>query len=537
MNRHLFIRIVCMALAVSLSVAPGFAARVWDGGGDGVSWGDGDNWNPDGVPSAEDVSIGAVSVDLGGVTRSVGFVNVNLNGSTLSNGLLDFVNAFNPGSFIASNANLSAVDVSFMLTQSNVLVNTLWSQSAGALLVMKGSMTIIGGDYDRANVHGIIGDASWGPASMTFNGGLNTHQLGKIRINAPDAAFGTVNPTYTATFTVEGDASIRASANSGQDALAVGTVGTAAGILNLTQGQLRLDNGIVFGSNAVLNTGTTGRREIFFQGADSGVAISNFMTSAANFDGEGLTLIYRPESATDSPYEVGGTDQGAVLSGFHDNYSLDHLVLNFPGGGKTMQLIDANNNDGQAGNEAFYVDAISITNNHTIDLNGRNLYYKKLTVSGGSLTVNNGTLTQVTGANLESVAPYAHQDGGGVETALYGGPTLTLAVPSDYGTVIVSNAPNGGDLFLRLDVSGTVGDINTLAAEIGAQLWDGDLLLDYSGTGDGNNLFFDWSFAHRNVTVNSIFASAIPEPSVAVLTGLALLGLLRRRGSRDSVGQ
>jgi hypothetical protein len=117
---------------------------------------------------------------------------------------------------------------------------------------------------------------------------------------------------------------------------------------------------------------------------------------------------------------------------------------------------------------------------------------------------------------------------------MYGGPTLTLTNPSDYGTVIVTNAPAAGDLFIRLNVSGNQSDINALAADIGANQVNGDLVLDYSRKPDGNNQFFDWSFAYRNVTVNSVLASAIPEPSsVALMLGTMLGALFIRRSRRS----
>jgi hypothetical protein len=274
------------------------------------------------------------------------------------------------------------------------------------------------------------------------------------------------------------------------------------------------------------------------EGFVAGDYLRNTLTSARAFDGEGLSVKINAEN-NGYQYEVSGRDLGTNFAGFHDNYSIDQLtgaLRNSFHNNPNVQLTDTADNDLLPGNEALYVDKITLdptlnSGGFEFRTGGRNIYYKKLVTNGKTYSVTGGgSLQQVKGADLMSTAPYAHMPD--VQTATYGGPTLTLTNPSDYGTVIVTGAPNGGDLFVRLDVSGDATNITALASEIGANLVDGDLVLDYSRRPDGNNQFFDWSFAYRNVTVESILASAIPEPSTLLM--VALVGGILLRRTRQS---
>jgi hypothetical protein len=445
---------------------------------------------------------------------------VLLDNSTLSGGTFTFNEA---GSLAATNvlfsSNLSITHLPPAMTLYNVTYN---NNTANGWIVGQGgtfnTLSIIGGSVSRgpsSNLE-LRPDASSRTATLLIDGG--DHDIGQARFGSGNGALGQSIATIK-------NATVRFSNGAGA-AWGGGGLGavTSATTVNLENSTNRMDFGLILASNLTLNVKNS---TLDFRTAAPS-SVDNLMTNSAKFDGEGLTLSMRPENVNLS-YEVAGTDKGGVFAGFHDNYSLDKINFGNPSfNSATTTLVDVRNNKGTAGNEALYVDAINLSGKMTFDLGGRNVYYKKLTMNTFAFTVNNGTLTQVKGADLLSAAPFAHQD---ADVAIYGGPALTLASPSDYGTVIVSNAPNGGDLFIRLNVSGSAGDINTLASEIGAVLVDGDLRLDYNGRPDGNNQFFDWSFAYRNVTVNSIFASAIPEPSsvMLLLSAAGSLIVLRRR--------
>lgn len=53
-----------------ISYGTGCGQKTWDGGGDGVNWESGNNWNPDGVPSSDDnvFVTGSVNVDINATT-------------------------------------------------------------------------------------------------------------------------------------------------------------------------------------------------------------------------------------------------------------------------------------------------------------------------------------------------------------------------------------------------------------------------------------------------------------------------------------
>lgn len=70
MNRLEYGVVVALALVCSAAEAPGqvILSRDWDGGAGTMMWGDGNNWNPNGVPSNVIVSIGNLPAAVGDTT-------------------------------------------------------------------------------------------------------------------------------------------------------------------------------------------------------------------------------------------------------------------------------------------------------------------------------------------------------------------------------------------------------------------------------------------------------------------------------------
>jgi hypothetical protein len=166
-----------------------------------------------------------------------------------------------------------------------------------------------------------------------------------------------------------------------------------------------------------------------------------------------------------------------------------------------LTLEDNRDNSPGAGSEAIYTDLIAVYSNVTIVDGGLKIYYKSLfTTNGHSIT--GGTLVQVTGAVL-SVADfiYAPDQAG---TVNYLG--ATLSVSNDYGTVFVSGVPSNRPVQILMDVSGPPQDIAALKTELGASGTGGEfnLRIPFPGVANGEDLFFDWSFSHRNVTLNRL---------------------------------
>ena len=539
--RNMLVVVVAGLLFGAASI---YAATVtWDGGGDGTNWINGVNWDTDTVPvsNVDDVTINGATlpVNLNATTRNLQSRIVILNNSTLTNGTMHFAEV--GGSVTASNvtfANSFTIDnvarnMSFVnSTYFDNTFNQTWSFGNNA---NSGGLTIIGGNVQANRTQLLLAPAGSPTQTSTLliNGGSSQYHTFQIT-EFGFASF--ANGTSVAIFTNTG-VRITSSGSWGG-----GNAGSST-LVNLYNSTVRLDDGINLRTNLVLRTQNS---SIILNTGQNGLrGLNNLMTSASKFDGEGLTINATTEQTNHPMLEVAGRVpvSGVTLSQFHDNYSIDHLIFGSVDVSHTtprLYLKDNVDNDGVPGAEALFTDKITYSTNlfnntFTLKTGGLNIYYKKLVTNGKSVNVvDGGQLIQVTGANLESVAPYTWKDGGDAAVAMYGGPTLTLTNPSDYGTVIVTNAPAAGDLFIRLNVSGNQSDINALAADIGANQVNGDLVLDYSRKPDGNNQFFDWSFAYRNVTVNSVLASAIPEPSsVALMLGTMLGALFIRRSRRS----
>jgi len=90
------------------------------------------------------------------------------------------------------------------------------------------------------------------------------------------------------------------------------------------------------------------------------------------------------------PFEVAGTDKGASLPGFTNNFVLGNLKL---GAGSWLKLLDNSDNNGVSDAEALYVSNLELDPGAKLDLNGFHLYYQHLTNNGGSFE--NGSPQQV----------------------------------------------------------------------------------------------------------------------------------------------
>lgn len=102
-----------------------------------------------------------------------------------------------------------------------------------------------------------------------------------------------------------------------------------------------------------------------------------------------LTLSFERINYYD-PFEVAGTDRGASLPGFTNNFVLGNLKL---GAGSWLRLLDNSDNNGVSDAEALYVSNLELGSGATLDLNNLHLYYQHLTNNGGSFV--NGSPQQV----------------------------------------------------------------------------------------------------------------------------------------------
>ncbi len=171
------------------------ATRTWDGSGDGSSWFDSDNWNPDGHPAAYDqitVSNAAVSasgdvtVEYGGAsgTYATGSITLTGSGTTAS---IRGLSARDGGTVdVLDGADLTAYDDLWMSDSSEVLVRGSGSYLQGVALYTAGAAELlVEGGGEVHSYHGHIGysgqtsrvDVSSG-GSFSIRDDLRVGQLG-----------------------------------------------------------------------------------------------------------------------------------------------------------------------------------------------------------------------------------------------------------------------------------------------------------------------------------------------------------------------
>jgi hypothetical protein len=99
-----------------------------------------------------------------------------------------------------------------------------------------------------------------------------------------------------------------------------------------------------------------------------------------------------------SKCEVPGKDICAVTTGFESNFALGTLRVGDVNVGKVRLYDDFDNQPDREGSQALYVENLILSPGSTLDLNGYNLYYQNFTDLGGTIILNGGRLTQVTGS-------------------------------------------------------------------------------------------------------------------------------------------
>jgi hypothetical protein len=94
--------------------------------------------------------------------------------------------------------------------------------------------------------------------------------------------------------------------------------------------------------------------------------------------------------------EVAGLDQGAVMEGFSQNFSLGTLTLGGTQIGRARLMDAFDNRLNGIDNEAIYVQTLNLSAGAFLDLNGYNLYYQTALIDPTArIDFNGGRLVQV----------------------------------------------------------------------------------------------------------------------------------------------
>jgi hypothetical protein len=525
-------RLLHVAGAVFLMAASAAMAQkttAWSGAGDGL-WSTAANWT-NGVPAngvADVVKIigtesspYTVNLNGGGTTPNVKDNITTINYATITNGTLDWDNT---GSLMATNVTFTDNAKVYRLGTSVTLSNVIYNNGANNFGISGGNGThrYFGG-YLRMRGLKTAPAYGWGTLQTIFMEGYagpagKWHEPAYVEIGFATADNGQSFLILKDTRINAGYGYIGWNGDASQ--------GTGQSTLRMTNSLLRISGRINFNTNAIFMA-TASDLELSAGGGVVTDGLRNRMTNAASFDGEGLTVWGLAENPG-MTYEVSGVDTGAVFAGFHDNYSIDQLKFGLRNMYHTTPKIVFTNvydNNIQPGNEALYVDLITEVDNtdkvgvdptFTLDLGGLNIYYKKYvnSVTNVPVSIINGSLIQVTGATMMAASPFVHAPEGAQR---YAKGAAALSVNSDYGTAIVGGFATGDDAYLDLTVSGNTSDINALRSELGGSGSGTKISLFFDGVGVGGDLFFDWNFSHRSVTLVSFTAVSAPLGTIMTI--------------------
>jgi autotransporter-associated beta strand protein len=557
-NSRLFAPLITVLVSSLATSQISAATFTWDGGGNNNDLGNADNWAPNGIAVANDI------LRWDGVVEGP----LSLAYITPQNGLNT-----NPGISISVTANQT----------SSLLIDG----GASALRLNGSGITIASGAGAFT-----LGDGSGTSNITVFNGTMgmvnnsaNTATLGS------DLVFATTFSGNTAfAFSGSGNwlvnANLRSSNNTGANT--VTTTGT--GILTMSAantytGQTTIGNN---GGSSILRatvSGALGSGIVFVAGNEGsnrlelsgGITLAN----ALAVNGKGNTL---GQSAAVLNVSGNNTLSGTLTvntGGTHNTVQSDAGLLTFSastavtsGASGTRNVLFTGAGDiavsGAITNGSSSGLVIAKEGSGTLTLSGSNTYTGATTVSAGTLLVNGAlgnTAVSVTGGTLGGTGTLAStvSVSGNGSTLSPGASIESLSIGAlsmGAGTVFQFEADDasatGADLLVvngGLSLSGVTLDLS--AAKLGAPTWmigDKISLISYTGpaitsgfTGfdDDASYFFggnQWLFNYNDIVAGSNFnpeangtsfvtLTVIPEPSAALLGGLGLLALLRRRRS------
>jgi autotransporter-associated beta strand protein len=457
------------------------------------------------------------------------------------------------------------------LTHSAGATTLTWGNAAGQINLVtngvlnagSGTLTLVGGG-SNANSGVMIGANN--NRELVVNAASAGISLGKIIDNTGGASSITIVGSGSNAVTFTG-------ANTFTGPIRVLSGGTLNFGANQTISQT------VIGAGSINNTGGTATVTGDFSGF-TGTYTHNTTVASSVFN----TAVSTSASASYVLASAQGSAQGFIAAGAGD-YTLKMGSLsgvanslirggNTATGTTTMEVGNLGTNTMFAGiiaNGTTKTMALSKVGAGTLTLSGASTYNGATLVSSGTLLVNGSlgnTAVSVTGGTLGGSGAIAGtvtvsatlSPGTSIESLATG--ALTMASGSSYVFEVAGNSSTGADL---VAVNGTLSltdvsldfDAATLAALASGSWVGGDkiTLISYSGTGitsgfdgyaDDTSYVFgsnEWTFNYNDTLVGDNFLSdatangqnrfvtmtLVPEPGAALLGGLGLLALLRRR--------
>ncbi len=481
-----------------LAAGPAVAANIWDGGGFVDDWNAPNNWDDDVAPVAN------ATLTFAGNTRN------ETNNNTLVNRQYNGFLFTNDGS--AGNTNAFTLSGNAITLGGNI---TTTKNTAGATItdiidldmILNGNRTITTNHQNSSVQHNLIisGDISETatPRNLTKAGSGQLTLTGSNSFSGTLGIFGTLNANSIANV---GTNSALGTGNTIRIGVSGGT-----GTLNMTAGAASTNRQIQIGSGSA-NTNTGGAR------------INNNTTNGAG------TLVFTNTANAEFNVLNGTAITGRTLTLGGANTDANEI-----------QGIIADNNTVGGG-------TIGVTKEGAgrwILSNADNSYTGTTSVNGGTLIVNGNIST----SSLTTVNTGGTLGGSGTvgSTSVIGG---TFAPGNSIDSFnIIGDLTLGPDSFSNFEIS-AADNISDLAI-VSAQLNFGGTLnvSNIAGVLAVGNTFNLFDFASKSGTFSSVnlptlssglewnqdnlyttgVISVIPEPGAALLGGLGLLALLRRR--------
>lgn len=457
---------------------------------------------------------GTSEFQIGDGAGSHGAVTLSGSGTINTNSWLSIGRTTGTGTLNVTGGTLTKTNGGTAFIVGDGSTGTL-NQSAGAIAVngefWVGSNTS-NGNYNMSG--GTLSTDSW------FVVGRNTGGVGTLTMTG-----GTITKGGSGDFVVGGDGSSNGIVNLSGGLINVtggvtniGKNNTATGTLTVSgTGDYRTTR-LLVGVGSATATGTVNLNGGFIRTTELSGGAGN---ATANFNGGTL------QATGDSATFVAGFDTATILAG--------------------GAFIDTQNFNVTASQAFTGSGALTKSGTGTLALTGNSSTYTgATTVSAGTLLVN-GSL----GGSTVTVNGTATLGGGGTVGGLVVASGASVAPGNSIGTLTVASADIDGTFRVEYDGTGA-GTVDLLAVLGNLNIADATLNLSQLGDAadDGAYVFASYGsltgaafanitglipsgyyidYAYNNGVNSNNIALVIPEPSSALLGGLGLLGLLRRR--------